>query len=151
MDLEKGHFYFLTPEFYLTFQDMGLMNDENRPAMMSFYDKGTGFYWLIPISSRVEKYERTYAQKMKKYGLCDTIVFGDVLGVRKAFLIQNMFPVTPEFILNEYLSNNESVRIATPVEEEIIIKAKKVLALSRYKKAGLLFTNISKMTEILNK
>lgn len=151
MDLEKGHFYFLTPKFYLTFQDMGLMSDENRPAMMSFYDEGTSLYWLIPFSSRVKKYERIYAQKIERYDLCDTIVFGDVLGVRKAFLIQNMFPVTKEFILNEYLSNNESVRIATPLEEEIIIKAKKVLALSRHKKASLLFTDISKMTEILNK
>ncbi len=43
------------------------------------------------------------------------------------------------------------MRIATPLEEEIIIKPKKVLALSRYKKASLLFTDTSKMTEILNK
>ncbi len=61
------------------------MGDENRPAMMSFYDEGTSFYWLIPFSSKVKKYERIHAQKIERYGLCDTIVFGDVLGVKKAF------------------------------------------------------------------
>lgn len=48
---------------------------------------------MIPFSSRVSKFTGIYNKKIQKYGKCDTIVFGDVLGHRKAFLIQNMEPV----------------------------------------------------------
>lgn len=48
---------------------------------------------MIPFSSRVAKFRGYYNAKIDKYGRCDTIVFGDVLGYEKAFLIQNMCPI----------------------------------------------------------
>ena len=35
---------------------------------------------------------------MQKYHRCDTIVFGEVLGHEKAFLIQNMCPITEKYM-----------------------------------------------------
>lgn len=43
---------------------------------------------MIPFSSQVSKFKGIYNKKMQKYNRCDTIVFGEVLGHEKAFLIQ---------------------------------------------------------------
>ena len=49
---------------------------------------------MIPFSSQTSKFKGIYNKKMQKYHRCDTIVFGEVLGHEKAFLIQNMCPIT---------------------------------------------------------
>lgn len=70
---------------------------------------------------------------MEKYKRCDTIAFGEVLGHEKAFLIQNMCPVTPQYIKNEYIDSKSSVpvKINGVFERELLTKAKRVLALHR--------------------
>ena len=67
-----------------------------------------------------------------QHGFCDTIVFGGVLGSEKAFLIQNMCPVTEKYVANEYLdSMNVPVRVNGVFEKELVGKAKKILLLQR--------------------
>jgi hypothetical protein len=62
--------------------------------------KNPVIFWCIPISSQIDKYSRIYKHKLAKQinggartPKCDTICFGEVMGAKKAFLIQNMFPV----------------------------------------------------------
>lgn len=99
-------------------------------------------YWVILISSKVQKFEDLYSKKKEKYGRCDTIDFCDVLGRRRAFLIQNMCPITQKYILNEYIDPIQgSVAIDSISETRIISKAKKVLALQR-KGCKLIFGNV---------
>ena len=87
---------------------------------------------MIPLSSNVSKFQKIYDSKVKKSGKCDTIVFGDFLGYKKAFLIQNMCPVIECYIRNEYFDyNNKPVRISSLLETELIQKANKILALQR--------------------
>ena len=128
-----GHFYFLKPEYSQQFANPKFMNnnEHNRPYFCAFTD-GNDIYWVIPISSKVEKFERIYNDKVKRYSKCDTIDFCHVLGRKKAVLIQNMCPVTKEYILNEYLDpHNVPVRLCDKVRKRIIHKAKKVLSLQR--------------------
>ncbi|MGM9947532.1 type III toxin-antitoxin system CptIN family toxin [Floccifex sp.] len=66
----------------------GVVHD--RPCFFAFEDNRTGLFWLIPFSSQVQKYKKIYAHKISKYGFCNTIMFGKVLGHEKAFLLQNM-------------------------------------------------------------
>ena len=54
---------------------------------------------MIPVSSKIEKYERQYKHAIDKYGLCDNISFGYILGKRRAFLPQNLFPVTRNILI----------------------------------------------------
>ena len=62
---------------------------------------------------------------MQKYHRCDTIVFGEVLGHEKAFLIQNMCPITEKYMKNEYLDSvaNIPVRVDDRLEKELKDKA----------------------------
>lgn len=74
-----------------------LYNKENgnyRPHYYAIQDKtNPKIYWMIPISSQVEKYKLIIKQKEKKYGKCNTIVIGKFAGKENAFLIQNAFPI----------------------------------------------------------
>ena len=103
--MENGHFYYIKDQYFEDFPDPHLMKNKetvegqvhDRPCFYAFQDKKTELYWMIPFSSQVEKFHGIYEQKMQKYRQCDTIVFGEVIGHEKAFLIQNMFPVTEEY------------------------------------------------------
>ena len=151
--MDIGHFYFIKSEYYIDFPDEKLMGStekvdgitKDRPCFYAIYDEETSIYWMIPFSSQVNKYRRIHDDKVKKYKRCDTIVFGEVLGHEKAFLIQNMCPIIPRYIHNEYIDKNGetpvSVKVDGVVEKEIITKAKKVLALKR-KGINLIFPDV---------
>lgn len=155
--MEKGKFYFIKDSFYSLFCNEKLMKnremiegkEHNRPCFYTFYDEDTQIYWLIPISSKIEKYKQIYEYKMKKNKICDTIVLGNVLGYPKAFLIQNMFPIIPQFIDKEYKINlNQSVSITNTLQKEINEKARKVLKLQRLG-INLIFPNVIEMEKQL--
>ena len=101
-DLIAGIFYFITDDYFIRFNDPLLMPNKgvghNRPCFYAFREKKTGLYWMIPISSKVDKYRGIANSKIRRYGYCNTIVFGEVLGRERAFLLQNMFPITADYI-----------------------------------------------------
>lgn len=146
-----GHFYYIQDQYFVDFPDDRLMKNKemvngqphNRPCFYAFQDEKTGLYWMIPFSSRVEKFRQYYDAKMQKYKKCDTIVFGKVLGYEKAFLIQNMCPVIERYIQNEYIDKRtaDPVRIDGILEKELITKAKRVLLLER-KNHHLIFPDV---------
>jgi len=86
--MDKGHFYYINDQYFLDFPDPMLMKNQeaingknhDRPCFYAFEDALTGLFWMIPISSQVEKYRAHYQKKLQKYGRCDTLAFGYVLG-----------------------------------------------------------------------
>lgn len=101
MVIEDGKFYFIKDEFFDVFKDYGLMvNKENgnkRPCYFCFKDrKNKEIIWFVPISTKYEKYKELYETKKKKSGKRPVynFVFGNVLGKKAVFLIQNIFPTT---------------------------------------------------------
>jgi hypothetical protein len=143
--MQIGSLYFVKDEFYERFKDYGLLENKiivdgkehNRPCcyLFKFNEDNEDIYWLIPISSQVTKYEEQYRHSMEKYGMCDNISFGYVLGERCAFLPQNLFPVTKEYINNVYIDKNTNRPINVPVDlmAELNAKARKKI---RYNKMG---------------
>ncbi len=139
--MDTGCFYYLNDQYFTDFPDPFLMRNKDtvngqphdRPCFYAFQDSATGLFWMIPFSHDVNKYRYHYNKKVQKYGKCDTIDFGYVLGHEKAFLIQNMCPVTQSYIKNMYIDRRSSlpVRIDGMFEKRLIGKAKKVLALQR--------------------
>lgn len=114
--MEVGKLYFVKDEFYERFKDCGLLENKdiidgkqhNRPCcyLFKFKEMNEKVYWMIPISSQVEKYKKQYELSIKKYGICDNISFGYVLGKKCTFLPQNMFPITEKYINNIYIDKN---------------------------------------------
>lgn len=157
-NMEVGHFYYLKDQYFIDFPDEKLMQNKavvdgqrhDRPCFYAFLDESTGLYWMRPFSHDVSKYKKYYDKKVEKYGECDTIDFGKVLGHEKAFLIQNMCPATQEYINNEYIDSKAhvSVRVDGVLEERLKRKARKVLALHK-KGIKLIFPNVEEIEKKL--
>ena len=68
-----------------------------------------------------------------------------------AFLIQNMFPVTKEYVESQYMKNRVPIRLSNKLQTEIIYKANKVLNLYNHGMKNIVFPNIDKILEQLIK
>ena len=58
--MEKNGFYIIKDKFFEDMNEPYLKGNKpgNRPHYYYFEDSKTGIYWMIPISSRVGKYEK---------------------------------------------------------------------------------------------
>lgn len=144
-----GHFYFLKSDYLQKLPNSMNNREHNRPYFCAIAENN--IFWVVPITSKIDKFEEIYEAKLKRYGKCDTIDFCQVLGHSKAFLIQNMCPITEKHILNEYLDPHDNpVQICDKSRKRIIHKAKKVLALQR-KGIDLLFGDVLTIEKSLQK
>lgn len=91
---------------------------ENRPYYLAYTDR-SGIIWLLPISSKVEKYKAKIAEDEKKYGECLTCYIINYMGEERAVLIGNMIPVTAEYIKGEFTIQRQHY----VVQDERSIKA----------------------------
>lgn len=159
--MKNGHFYFITDDFYLKYdkQQKLMQNKEvangtahHRPCFYAFPDKkNPEILWCVPISSKVQKFENiaiTKINNQKNRGFlnpkCNTIRFGNILGMKRAFLIQNMFPVTKKYVSGEYIdkNTNKPVTIDPVTEKDILNNAQDVLKLVKRGFSKLVFSDI---------
>ena len=155
MKVENGKFYFIKDEFFDIFKDYKLMeNKENgnkRPCYFCFNDpENEEIIWFVPISSKVEKYKAIYKNKKKIRKKVYNFVFGKVLGKEKAFLIQNVFPTTEEYIESKYQNKKQDVEITEVLKQEIIDTSVNVIKLAK-KGISIPFYDIIEMKNILLK
>jgi hypothetical protein len=164
----QGEFYFIEDGFFATHDPDGMITSNkpaikgqshDRPCFYAFPDnKNPLIYWCVPISSKIDKYHKIYDHKIDKQqrrGVkapkCLTIRFGDVMGMERAFLIQNMFPVTQKYITSTYINKNskQAVRISMDTERDVITSAKTVLRLVRSGAKHHVFVDIVKIYDAL--
>lgn len=151
---ETGHFYFISPRLTDICPDAGLMDlskgdMRDRPCLCVAITSKLNIFWMVPLSSKVEKYMKIYINKLKKRGVCDTIVFGYVLGCKKAFLIQNIFPVTVEFVKYPYLGVSGNPILCGQADlQRVLTRANKILSLESHG-FHIVFTDIEGMLETL--
>ena len=80
------------------------------------------------------------------HGFCDTIRFGRVESRHNAFLIQNMFPITREYIQDIYLDRFSHIVRATPsVRDDVIRSAKSVFHKVQSRGLNLTFVDVLKL------
>ena len=162
MQINIGCFYFIKDSFFDIVNDPELMqNKENgnkRPCYYCFKSKSyDNIIWFIPVSTKIEKYQKIYNNKIEKQiklgkrPSIDTIVFGNVTNIYSAFLIQNMFPVTKEYVESQYMKNKVPIRLSNKLQTEIIYKANKVLNLYKHGMKKIVFPNIDRILELLLK
>ena len=154
MNILEGNFYFIKDEFFDKVQDKELLqNKENgnkRPCYYCFNDRNNnGIIWFIPVSTRIEKYQKIYDKKLTRNKVVDTIVFGDVSGNKNAFLIQNMFPTIEKYISAQYIKIKRPVTITYTLRLEIERKANKILQLVKKGHVNLVFPNIIGIEKIM--
>lgn len=151
--MQDAQLFFLSDQYYIDFPDDKLMKNKdvihgvphNRPCFLAFPDeKNPLIYWLVPISSRYEKYQKIAQAKIEKYGRCNTIRFGTVLDREAAFLIQNMCPVTEPYLIAYIDKNNAPIRLDNRIIRDVTKNAREVLALAR-RGARVIFPDVFKI------
>ena len=153
MQIDVGYFYFIKDSFFDIIDDSELMkNKENgnkRPCYFCFNDpENKEIIWFVPISSKVDKYKVIYENKKKTRKKVYNFVFGKVLGKEKAFLIQNIFPTTEEYIESKYQNKMKDVEITETLKQEIIGTSMNVIKLAK-KGINIPFYDILEMKNIL--
>ena len=160
MNISAGYFYFVKDEFFNIINDRELMqkkeNGKKRPCYYCFKRKDNDkIIWFIPVSTKVEKYKNIYNKKIQKQiklgkrPSIDTIVFGYVSNIYSTFLIQNMFPITEEYIEKQYIKNKVAITLSNKLQKEIVNKANKVLILYNNGMKNIIFPDIDKILEKL--
>lgn len=151
MEVKQGYSYHIKNEFFDMVKDKYLMsNKENgnyRPHFLAIQDdKNKELYWMIPISSQVQKYKDIIEKKMKRYGKCNTIIIGKFAGRQSAFLIQNAFPIIVRYLDHVHTIENKPVIIHSKLERQLVINLRKVLAMYR-RGIRLIFPDIEHIQE----
>ena len=147
MKFETGYLYHIKDEFFSVVNDENLMSNhergKKRPTYFTIKDKE--ILWFIPLSSKVEKYKKIVDKKMKKYGVCNSILIKNVLGKESAILIQNAFPTLEKYIDHvPLLENGTPAKVIDSTCDEIFSNFLQMLKL---KKKGLnfFFTDIDRI------
>jgi hypothetical protein len=105
---------------------------------MAFFDTKTSLYWLVPCSSKVEKYEKIIEQKQTNRKPTDTIKIIKIQDKKTVLLFQDMFPTCARYIKEQYVRGGQAVYIADPkMVAELEKTAKKIISLLR---RGVRFT-----------
>ena len=151
MEIKQGYSYHIKDEFFDMIQDKYLMSNKEggnyRPHFLAIQDsKNNNLYWMIPISSQVEKYKVIIEKKKQRYGKCNTIIIGKFAGKDNAFLIQNAFPILAKYFDHVHTIENKPITIHKKLDRELTINLREVLAM--YKRGiRLIFPDIEKIQE----
>ncbi len=139
--MKKTGFYIIKDKFFEDMSDPYLKGNkaQTRLHYYCFEDTNTGIYWMIPLSSRIDKYTKIIEKKEKAGKPCDILHIVKLDDSRESvFLIQDMFPITEEYIEREYtIAGNHLMLTSEHTAKEIEQKARKVMGML---KRGIKFT-----------
>lgn len=150
--IEEGKFYFIRDEYFDIFKDYSLRQNKEggtkRPCYFCFKDKDDDIIWFVPISTKYEKYERIYQGKKKELRKVYNFVFGEVVGKKAVFLIQNIFPVIEKFVQEKYKLAGIDVSISENVKKKVIAYSRQIIHMEDYG-IKIAFNNIKDMKKML--
>lgn len=152
--MKKTGFYVIKDQFFLDMNEPYLKGNKegNRPHYYCFEDAESGVYWMIPLSSRVEKYRAILNKRLAAGKPCDTLYIAKLDNDREsAFLIQDIFSITENYIEREYaVAGNPMMLTSEHVVSDVEKRARKIVGLL---KRGFQFTptqpNVLRMLELL--
>ena len=148
MKIETGYLYHIKDEFFDIVNDENLMANhekgKKRPTYFTIKDKD--ILWFIPLSSKVEKYEKIVNKKIEKFGFCNTILIEKVFDKNTAILLQNAFPTLEKYIDHVHTVDGMPAKIPETLGKIILENFMQMLKL-KTKGINLFFTDIDKIKE----
>lgn len=146
MKVKTGYIYHIKDKFFDKINDKGLMiNHENgrkRPTYFTIKDKD--ILWFIPLSSKVSKYQLIIDKKVKKFGICKSIMIREIANKEAVILLQNAFPTLEKYIDHPHTINGKPLKVIDTLKEEVLDNFKYLLALKQ-EGTNLFFTDIDKI------
>lgn len=125
MLIAEGYFYHIKDDYFSTVHEATLMsNYENggyRPHYFAIKDSNNpDIFWMVPVSSQYEKYKTLHDKMITKYHRCTKIVLGKCNGKDAAYLIQNAFPVTIDYLDHVHTIHGKPLTLHTTTANTII-------------------------------
>ena len=148
MKLKTGYLYHIKDKYFDLVNDENLMqNHEKRKKRPTYFTiKDQNILWFIPISSKIEKYQKIINQKIGKYGFCNTIIIRKIADNDAAILLQNAFPTLEKFIDHVHTVDGVPLKIPTDLQREIKRMFKNLLGLKK-RGTNLFFADIDSLKE----
>ncbi|MBQ9834175.1 MAG: hypothetical protein IJO33_03180 [Bacilli bacterium] len=146
MKIQPGYLYHIKDEFFYIVDDKTLMQNHERGKQRPTYFtiRDNGILWFIPLSSKVDKYQKIIDKKITRYGFCNTILIREIMGVDHAILLQNAFPTLEEYIDHVHKVNEIPAKVIDKLKNEITRDFKKLLKLKE-KNINVFYTDIDKI------
>ncbi len=150
LEIKTGYLYHIKDEYFDVVNDENLMQNhekgKRRPTYFTIKDKN--ILWFIPISSKVDKYQKIIDKKIEKYGFCNTIIIRKIADEDAAILLQNAFPTLEKYIDHVHTINGVPLNVPTDLQNEIKSLFKNMIGLKK-RGTNLFFTDIDKIKEIM--
>lgn len=141
MNIEPGQLYFVKDSFFKKIQDPYLKVNyisTKRPHYYALKDKKTSLLWLIPCSSKIDKFERILEKRAKYNRPTATIMIVNIQRTKTVLLLQDMFPISEKYLDSQYMKGGAPVTVSNPKKvAEIEKNAHRVIGLIR---RGIKFT-----------
>lgn len=146
MEVVEGYFYHMKDCFFDDVLDDKLMRNKEdghyRPHCLAIRDRhNDGIIWMVPVSTKVQKYRIHYDKQVRRYGRCTKIVLAQCGGVDAAYLIQNAFPTIPYYLDHIHIKDGCPVASHKGTMNEVARCLRGNLSLHR-RGAKLFFTDI---------
>ena len=150
MQIRTGYIYHIKDEFFDKINDKGLMiNHENGKARPTYFTiKDKKILWFIPLSSKVDKYQKIMEKKIIKYGNCKSIMIGEIANKKSVILLQNAFPTLEKYIDHPHTINGAPVRVADNLKDKILENFNSLLAM-KTQGINLFFPEIDRIKELM--
>ncbi len=153
MTLSEGYFYHIKDEYFSYVQDCSLMSnheeDVYRPHFLAIRDLVMpGIFWMVPVSSKYTKYKTLHDKMMARYKRCTKIVLGKCGGKDAAYLIQNAFPITPDYFDHVHTVQGKPLTLHKATAANIVKCLQSNLALHQ-RGVNLFFADIDRLRKIM--
>jgi len=152
MEFKEGYVYHIKDDYFLKVNDNKLMqNKENgtfRPTFYCLKDNNTELLWVVPLSTRTKKYQEIYDKQVDKYGKCLTIVIGEFDDKKAAFLLQNMFPITSDYLDHVHIKNGNPVPVKHSIHQ-IVQNNMKQLKILVDKGKNVVFPDVKRLETLM--
>ncbi len=148
MEVKTGYLYHIKDEYFNVVNDENLMRNhekgKNRPTYFTIKNKD--ILWFIPISSKVDKYQKIIDKKIKKYGFCNTIIIRKIADEDAAILLQNAFPTLEKYIDHVHTVDGVPLKVPSNLQNEIKSLFKNMLGLKK-RGTNLFFVDIDRLKQ----
>jgi hypothetical protein len=152
IEVKTGYVYHIKDSYFGLANDEKLMSNREsgmlRPTYLCLEDDKSGLLWTVPMSRRVEKYRCLFEQDIERYKRCLKIIIGEYAGSESVFLLQNMFPILPEYIDHVHKIRNNPVPVNTRLQRKISQNLREILRLHR-KGITIAFTDILRLEKLM--
>lgn len=148
MQIKTGYLYHIKDDYFKKVNDENIMSNheyqKKRPTYFTIKDND--ILWFIPLSSKVDKYQKLLDKKIQKYGTCDSIIIAKIVENDSAILLQNAFPTLEKYIDHVHMVNGAPAKVGTDLQKEILLKFKKLMKLHN-RGIKVFFTDIDKLKQ----